>query len=103
MSEAPEVGSDATGENLVEIKNLKKWFPIQTGLLDGILSRNISNVRAVDGVSFEIRRGEVFGLAGESGSGKTTIGRLVIRLEEPTEGNVIFDGIDLASLSSSEM
>ena len=103
MSDVPEVGSDGTGENLVEVKNLKKWFPIQSGLLDGILSRNISNVRAVDGVSFEIRRGEVFGLAGESGSGKTTIGRLVIRLEEPTEGEVIFDGIDLASLSPGEM
>ena len=103
MSEDPEVGSNGTDENLLEVKNLKKWFPIQSSMLDGILSRDMDYVRAVDGVSFEIRRGEVFGLAGESGSGKTTIGRLVIRLEEPTEGNVIFDGIDLASLSSGEM
>ena len=89
--------------NLVEVKDLKKWFEIQSGLLDGILSRDIAHVRAVDGVSFNIRRGEVFGLAGESGSGKTTIGRLVIRLEEPTEGSVTFDGVDLAALSSGEM
>lgn len=103
MSEKSEVDPIGINKNLVEVKNLKKWFPLQSGMLDGILSRDKYFVRAVDGVSFEIRRGEVFGLAGESGSGKTTIGRLVIRLEEPTEGNVIFDGIDLASLGSGEM
>jgi peptide/nickel transport system ATP-binding protein len=103
MSKNSKVGSNGTDENLVEVKDLKKWFPIQSGLLDGVLSRDLDHVRAVDGVSFKIRRGEVFGLAGESGSGKTTIGRLVIRLEEPTAGGVFFDGIDLASLSSGEM
>jgi len=100
MSEKPEV---SVPENLVEVNNLKKWFQIQSGMLDGVLSREAVYVRAVDGVSFNIRRGEVFGLAGESGSGKTTIGRLVIRLEEPTEGDVIFDGIDLATVKSGEM
>jgi len=88
---------------LVEVKNLKKWFFIKGGLIDSILSRNEEFVRAVDGVSFNIKRGEVFGLVGESGSGKTTIGRLVVGLEETTEGSVIYDGVDLASLKKEEM
>lgn len=90
-------------DNLVEVHNLKKWFPVQTGFLDTMLSRSRDFVRAVDDVSFYIRRGEVFGLAGESGSGKTTIGRLVIGLEKPTEGTVCFDGTDLSWLDNEEL
>jgi peptide/nickel transport system ATP-binding protein len=91
-------------DNLVEVENLRKHFPVQSGLIANILNRGkIPSVKAVDGVSFSIRRGEVFGLAGESGSGKSTVGRLVLGLLEPTEGSVSFDGIELGSLSSEEL
>ena len=96
----PCAGAD--WDNLVEVKDLKKWFPVQKSFLDQLLAGHLDYVRAVDGVSFYIRRGEVFGLAGESGSGKTTIGRLVIGLIEPTEGTICFDGVDLISLSPEE-
>jgi peptide/nickel transport system ATP-binding protein len=89
--------------NLVEVRDLRKWFPVQIGFLERIMAGRVDYVRAVDDVSFTIRRGEVLGLAGESGSGKTTIGRLVIRLEEPTQGTVLFDGIDLSTLKPDEM
>lgn len=88
---------------LVEVQNLIKWFPVQTTFIDQLFSKERDFVRAVDGVSFNIRRGEVLGLAGESGSGKTTIGRVTIGLEEKTKGNVIFDGIDLSTLSAEEL
>jgi peptide/nickel transport system ATP-binding protein len=90
-------------DNLVEVEDLKKWFSVQSGFLERLLAGQQDYVRAVDGVSFAIRRGEVFGLAGESGSGKTTVGRLVIHMEEPTEGTVKFDGRDLEALSDEEM
>jgi peptide/nickel transport system ATP-binding protein len=91
-------------DDLVQVEHLKKHFPLQTGFFATVLTRGqIQAVKAVDDVSFSIHKGEVFGLAGESGSGKSTVGRLVLRLLEPTAGKVIFDGIDLGSLSSEEM
>jgi len=92
------------GETLVKVDNIRMHFPIQSGLIASLLNKgHIPAVKAVDGVSFEIRRGEVFGLAGESGSGKSTIGRVVLNLYEPTSGKVTFDGIDLSKLSAEEM
>ena len=89
---------------LVRIENLYKHFPVQTGFISSLLHRGeVPAVKAVDGVSFTIQKGEVFGLAGESGSGKSTVGRLVLRLLEPTAGRVIFDGIDLGSLPAEQM
>jgi peptide/nickel transport system ATP-binding protein len=95
--------SDNGWDNLVELENLKKWFPVQSGILHNLLSGHTDFVRAVDGVTFNIRRGEVFGLAGESGSGKTTVGRLVLRLEEATEGVIRFAGTDLADLDATKL
>ena len=91
-------------EDLVRAEHVSKFFPIQSGLFANLLNRgHIPAVKAVDDVSFSIHKGEVFGLAGESGSGKSTVGRLVLRLLEPTSGKVIFDGTDLGSLSAEEM
>lgn len=85
---------------LVQVRNLKKYFPIHKGAL---LQRHVGDIKAVDDVSFDIFKGETLGLVGETGSGKTTVGRTMIRLYEPTAGEVILDGIDLFSLSSKEL
>ena len=95
MSEA----SPSSPGNLLEVRNLKKYFPIRSG----VLSRVSDSVKAVDGVSFSIRKGETFGLVGESGCGKTTTGRAVLRLIEPDDGEIIFDGVDLRGLGSREL
>lgn len=87
----------------LRVVNLKKWFPLRKGLVSSIFSREKEYVKAVDGVSFEVRRGEIFGLAGESGCGKTTTGKTILRLHEPTSGEVYFEGENVAALGKSEM
>ncbi|MBT3322581.1 MAG: dipeptide ABC transporter ATP-binding protein [Anaerolineae bacterium] len=84
---------------LVRVENLKKYFPIRKGLL----RREVGSVHAVDGVSFEIKKGETLGLVGESGCGKSTTGRTFLRVYEPTDGKMMYDGVDLASLNAVEM
>jgi peptide/nickel transport system ATP-binding protein len=88
---------------LVELRDVKKWFPISQSFIASFTGVEPDYVRAVDGVSFKVPRGKVFGLAGESGSGKSTTGRLAIRLLEATAGEVIFDGVDLGKLSTDEL
>lgn len=84
---------------LLEIQNLKKYFPVKGGLFGA----HKQNVQAVDDISFVIREGETLGLVGESGCGKSTAGRTIIRLYEPTGGKIIYDGQDISALSEEEM
>lgn len=86
-------------ENLLEIRNLKKYYPV-TG---GFFKRTIGNVKAVDDVSFAIRKGETLGLVGESGCGKSTAGRTILRLMKPTGGEILFEGKDITRLSGSKL
>jgi oligopeptide/dipeptide ABC transporter ATP-binding protein len=86
-------------KNLVVVKNLVKYFPVRSGLLQ----RTVAWVQAVDGVSFTIRQGETLGMVGESGCGKTTVGRAMLRLIEPTSGSVIFDGTDVLRLKGKAL
>jgi peptide/nickel transport system ATP-binding protein len=91
--------TDAVKADLLQVRGLRKYFPIR----GGVFSRVVANVKAVEDVSFDVRRGEVVGLVGESGSGKTTAGRAILRLIEPTAGEVMFEGVDVAKLPKSKM
>jgi len=88
---------------IIEVKGLKKYYPLKLGFFKTLFSKEVPFIRAVDGVSFNIYKEEVFGLVGESGCGKTTTGKCIIKLIEPTAGKIIFDGKDITHLSEKEM
>ena len=92
-------GTYSENKSILKVNDLKKYFPIKKGLF----SRVAGYIKAVDGVSFEIKRGETLGLVGESGCGKTTTGRLILRLVASTDGQVSFDGIDVLAAGQSDL
>ncbi|MDH5791167.1 MAG: ABC transporter ATP-binding protein [Candidatus Bathyarchaeota archaeon] len=87
----------------LKVVDLKKWFPVRMGVISTLLSRKTKYVKAVDGVSFEVKKGEIFGLAGESGCGKTTTGKTILRLLEPTSGEIYFQGQNITNLGKSDI
>lgn len=90
----------ATTDALLEVRGVKVHFPIKRGV---VFDRTVGHVYAVDGVDLSIARGETYGLVGESGCGKSTLGKAILNLEPPTEGSVVFDGVDIASLKGEEL
>ncbi|HEY3304795.1 MAG TPA: ABC transporter ATP-binding protein [Candidatus Binatia bacterium] len=100
MSETQNSNLKTQNTAIVEVRGLKKYFPVTSGV---ITQRIVGWIKAVDDVSFSIRRGETLGLVGESGCGKTTTGRCLLQLERPTSGSVLFEGRDLARMSDEEL
>ena len=88
-----------SGEIILKAENLVKYYPIKAG----VLRRTVGQVKAVDGVSFELFKGETLGIVGESGCGKSSLGRMLMRLEEPTGGRLTFNGIDVYSQKGAAM
>ena len=88
-----------TDTNLIEVRSLKKWFPIKEGMLSAV----VNHVRAVDGIDLDVKRGETLGIVGESGCGKTTLGRVLMGLIPITEGTVRYSGKDIRDIPNKEI
>src|SRR6188472_976899 len=95
----PYVSPPRAGEVMLKAENLVKYYPIKAG----VLRRTVGQVKALDGVSFELYKGETLGIVGESGCGKSTLGRMLMRLEEPTDGKLTFDGVDMYAQKGAAM
>jgi len=100
LSGPPSPAPSAEEQPLVDVHDLKVWFPITEGI---VFERHVGDVRAVDGVTFHLKRGETLGLVGESGCGKSTTGRALVRLYKPTAGSILFEGTDLSTLEGGEL
>jgi len=100
VAHAPAESDGTRAEPILQVQNLQKYFPVKSS---GLISRTIGQVQAVDGVSFEVPRGGALGLVGESGCGKSTTGRLITRLYDPTGGSMKFDGREIGNLSNKQM
>ncbi|NJP39301.1 ABC transporter ATP-binding protein [Alkalicoccus luteus] len=96
---AKETVKTEKSEHLLQVQELKKYYPVR----GGFLRRKVGDVKAVDNISLELKRGETFGLVGESGCGKSTAGRTITRLFKPTSGNILFEGRDITNLRGSEL
>lgn len=89
---------------IIEVKDLKKWYPLRRGIISRILREEKQEyVKAVDGVSFKVDRGDIYGLAGESGCGKTTIGKTILRLLDPTSGDIFFKGVNISKMAEDKI
>ena len=100
MSAMSQTNGHQRGEVLVDVKDLKMYFPVTSGI---IIQRTVAQIKAVDDISFFVRKGETLGLVGESGCGKTTTGRCILQLYKPTAGEILFNGRDLCSMKGREL